>query len=118
MILRELHRENLRNRVIVARDGEEALDILFCRGAFAHRWPEMPPKLILLDRKLPKVGGLEVLREIKSSVATRASPVVMRNANPLLELKHYNLGIRTQPQRRSPGSCSARSENLHLADPA
>src|SRR6266567_49724 len=69
--------ENLKNRIVVARDGEEALDFLFCRGPFSGRSPDYPPKLVLLDLKLPKVDGLQVLREIKTSPGLRAIPVVV-----------------------------------------
>ncbi|HLK47397.1 MAG TPA: response regulator [Bryobacteraceae bacterium] len=61
----------------VARDGAQALDFLFCRGAFCQRDPEKYPKLILLDLKVPKVNGLEVLRQIKSHSQTRFIPVVI-----------------------------------------
>lgn len=81
LTLRELQRENLRNRITVARDGEEALDFLFCRGAFHERSPHNPPRLVLLDLKLPKLGGLEVLREIKSKPETRAILVVVMTSS-------------------------------------
>ena len=63
--------------VHVVRDGAEALDYLFCRGTYASRKFDRPPKLILLDLKLPKVSGHQVLREIKSDPRTRAIPVVV-----------------------------------------
>jgi len=72
-----LRRERLANRIEVVRDGEEALDYLFCRGAYAERAPKDPPRLVLLDLKLPKVDGLEVLRSIKSDQRTQAVPVVV-----------------------------------------
>ena len=61
----------------VARDGEEALDFLFCRGAFAHRSFDYPPKLVLLDLKPPKVDGMEVLKQVKSDPRTKTIPVVI-----------------------------------------
>src|ERR1043165_10200512 len=71
LTLRELERENLRNRIVVARDGEEALDVLFCRGIHKERSLLQLPKLVLLDLKLPKVDGLQVLQEIKSKPETK-----------------------------------------------
>jgi CheY-like chemotaxis protein len=65
------------SRIQVARDGEEALDFLFCRGPHRQRDRSRRPKLILLDLKLPKVGGLEVLEQIKSDPRTSAVPVVV-----------------------------------------
>jgi two-component system response regulator len=67
----------LASRVQVAADGEEALDFVFCRGPFAGRDPHWPLKLILLDLKLPKLDGLEVLRRLKSDAGTRTIPVVL-----------------------------------------
>ena len=77
LTLRSLQSEDLKNRIVVARDGKEALDFLFGRGAFSGRLADRPPKLVLLDLKLPKVDGLQVLREIKASPALRAITVVV-----------------------------------------
>ena len=76
LTLHALQVENLGNDIQVARDGEEALDYLFCRGQFAGRSFDHPPRLVLLDLKLPKVDGLEVLREVKNHPRTQAIPVV------------------------------------------
>ena len=76
MTVRELQRCSAMPQIDVVQDGEEALDYLFCRGAYGERSPDNPPQLILLDLKLPKVDGLQVLREIKSKAETRAIPVV------------------------------------------
>jgi CheY-like chemotaxis protein len=76
-----LRREKLANHIEVARDGEEALDFLFCRGPHAERSFERPPRLVLLDLKLPKVDGTEVLRAVKSDPRTKAIPVVILTAS-------------------------------------
>jgi CheY-like chemotaxis protein len=77
LALHALRREKLANNIVVVRDGEEALDFLFCRGGFAKRSFEHPPKLVLLDLKLPKVDGMEVLKQIKSDPRTKTIPVVV-----------------------------------------
>jgi two-component system response regulator len=77
LTLRALTRNNLGNEVIVARDGEEALDWLFCTGQYQSRDPRQQPALVLLDLKLPKVDGLEVLKRIRDHVETRVVPVVI-----------------------------------------
>lgn len=74
---RALKNANLGNHVQVARDGAEALDFLFAEGGYAGRAVEETPKLILLDLKLPKVDGLEVLQRIKKDERTRNIPVVV-----------------------------------------
>ncbi len=81
LTLRALRQEKLANQIEVARDGEEALDFLFCRGRHTQRSFEQPPRVVLLDLKLPKVGGMEVLREIKKDARTRAIPVVILTAS-------------------------------------
>jgi two-component system, response regulator len=77
LTLRALRQDHVANRIHVAHDGEEALDFLFCRGAYAGRRGQALPKLVLLDLKLPKVDGLEVLRQIRADPRTRALPVVI-----------------------------------------
>ena len=77
MTLRALKRANLTNHIHVVRDGEEALDFLFCEGAYAERNIQDTPKLVLLDLKLPKIDGLEVLARIKADPRTQKVPVVM-----------------------------------------
>jgi DNA-binding response OmpR family regulator len=71
-----LEEYNLSNEVVVAGDGEEALDYLFCRGKYQHRTCDNPA-VLLLDLKLPKVDGLEVLRQIKASDGLKMIPVVV-----------------------------------------
>src|ERR1041384_1138292 len=77
LTLRMLRKEGLANRVQVANDGEEALDFILCRNGHDQRSFDNPPRLILLDLKLPKVTGLEVLREIKHDPRTAHIPVVV-----------------------------------------
>jgi len=72
-----LRRGKLTNEIHIAGDGEEALDFLFCRGIHAHRSFERPPILILLDLKLPKINGTQVLEQIKTDPRTRTIPVVV-----------------------------------------
>ena len=81
LTLHALRQERLANHIEVARDGEEALDFLFCRGPYAQRSFDQPPRVVLLDLKLPKVDGMEVLREIKKDPRTRAIPVVILTAS-------------------------------------
>ncbi len=75
--MHSLRHERLANRIHVARDGVEALDFLFCRGEFADRSIDHQPRLVLLDLKLPRVDGLEVLKQIKDDARTRTIPVVV-----------------------------------------
>jgi two-component system response regulator len=77
LTIRAFKKQNLANPIHVVEDGAEALDFIFCRGAHAHRNPCKPPKVILLDLKLPKVDGLEVLKAIKKDERTRVIPVVI-----------------------------------------
>jgi CheY-like chemotaxis protein len=94
MTLRALKKKNLANTVHVAKDGAEALDFIFARGDYAHRDPDHVPKVVLLDLKLPKIGGLEVLQAIKGDEQTHAIPVVVltssQEENDMVE--SYKLG--------------------------
>ena len=71
LTLRALKLNHVANRVDVARDGAEALDYLFCRGAYADRDPKVLPRVVLLDLKLPKVSGMEVLEQIRREPRTK-----------------------------------------------
>jgi two-component system, response regulator len=81
LFLHVLQGGNLANKIDVVRDGEEALDFLFCRGAFAYRSFENPPKLVLLDLKLPKVDGIEVLRQVKADARTKTIPIIIMTSS-------------------------------------
>lgn len=77
LMIRAFKKRNLANHLIHVEDGVEALDFLFNRGKYAERRDLAPAKIVLLDLKLPKLNGLEVLREIKNNEATRLIPVVV-----------------------------------------
>ena len=88
-------KNHLTNPIFVARDGAEALDFVFCRGPFAERHIANGPRVILLDIKLPKVDGLEVLRQIKSDPRTRTIPVVILTSSHEERdiIESYKLGV-------------------------
>jgi CheY-like chemotaxis protein len=95
MTLHALRSGNVANHIQVARDGAEALEFIFCEGAFANRNFSDRPKVILLDLKLPKVDGLEVLARVKADPRTRNIPVVvMTSSNEQSDLaRSYDLGV-------------------------
>ena len=101
LALHALRREHLANHIFVARDGEEALDFLFCRGPFAGRSFEHPPKLVLLDLKLPKVNGIEVLKQIKADSRTKGVPVVVLTSSKEERdlVDSYSLGANSYIQK-------------------
>ena len=94
LTLRALKKNNIQNDVVVARDGAEALDYLFCSGKYAGRDPAVVPQLVLLDLKLPKVDGLEVLRGIRADERTKYLPVVILTSSKEDTdlIKGYDLG--------------------------
>jgi two-component system response regulator len=95
LTVRSLKKRNLANRLFHVKDGAEAVDFLFAQGAFANRRVENGPKVVLLDLKLPKIDGIEVLRRIKSDERTKVIPVVVmtssREDRDLVDC--YNLGV-------------------------
>jgi two-component system response regulator len=95
LALRALRKANFSNRIQVARDGAEALEFIFCEGPHSARKIEDVPKVILLDLKLPKVDGLEVLKKLKGDPRTSSIPVVIltssREQRDVVE--SYRLGV-------------------------
>ncbi len=81
LTLHALRKNNLANNIHVVRDGEEALDFLFCRGNYQSRDTGLTPRVVLLDLKLPKVDGLEVLRQIRADDRLRTLPVVIMTSS-------------------------------------
>jgi two-component system response regulator len=95
LALYALRKHRIVNHVEVVRDGAEALEYIFCTGAYAHRRIEDVPKVVLLDLKLPKVDGLEVLQRIKSDPHTRLIPVVVLTSSQEERdiVESYRLGV-------------------------
>ncbi len=95
MTLHALRKAKLANHIHIARDGAEALDFVFCQGTFTARKMEAGPNVILLDLKLPKVDGLEVLKRLKGDPRTRKIPVVVLTSSKEQSdvIKSYDLGV-------------------------
>jgi len=95
LTLRALQKMNLSNKVFVVKDGAEALDFIFASGTYSKRKVEKRPRVILLDLKLPKVDGIEVLRRIKADSRTSPIPVVMLTSSQEERdvVNSYNLGV-------------------------
>lgn len=94
LILRVFKKNNFANSIIAIEDGEDALDFIFKRGTYSHQFNMQHPKIILLDLKLPKVNGLEILKVIKSDDRTKSIPVVIltsSNEDPDIKTA-YELG--------------------------
>lgn len=100
LTLRVLDRHGLANEIVVARDGVEALDFLFCREAYKDREPDLPT-VMLLDLKLPKVDGFEVLQQVRSDERTRLLPVVILTSSKeqVDVLKSYDMGANSYVQK-------------------
>ena len=94
MTLRALRKADMADHIQIARDGAEALEFIFCKGAHAGRKIENIPKLILLDLKLPKIDGMEVLRRIKGDSRTKMIPVVVLTSSKEQKdvIESYGLG--------------------------
>jgi two-component system, response regulator len=101
LTLRAFRNENIGNRIQVVRDGEEALDYLFCRGEYSQRTLEQLPALILLDLKLPKVDGFQLIRQIRNSDECGAIPVVVLTSSgePRDVMESYRLGANSYIQK-------------------
>ena len=101
LALRALRKSGLANRIHVSRDGEEALDFIFCRGLYSARTFNRCVRLIVLDLKLPKVGGMEVLRQLKSDPRTRPIPViVLTDSGEVIDVTAaYELGVNSHIQK-------------------
>jgi len=95
LTIRELMRHQLANKLVHVKDGAEALDFIFGKGAYAGRDPACHPKVVLLDMKLPKVDGLQVLRAIRTDERTRTIPVLVMHSSEEQRdvVESYNLGV-------------------------
>ncbi len=95
LTIRALKKKNLTNKLVWVKDGAEALDFLFATGEYVERNTEDLPKLVLLDLRMPKVDGLEVLQKIKSDERTKKIPVVVLTSSKEDEdiVKSYKLGV-------------------------
>jgi len=101
LALHALRQGKLANSIFVVRDGEEALDFLFCRGQFSQRSIDQPPKLVLLDLKLPKIDGLQVLKQVKGDPRTKTIPIVIMTSSKEERdmVESYNAGVNSYIQK-------------------
>ena len=95
MTLRSLRKANLANHIQIARDGAEALEFIFCQGPHIGRKIEHGPKVVLLDLKLPKIDGMEVLKRVKGDPRTKMIPIVMLTSSKEQKdvIESYHLGV-------------------------
>ena len=95
MTLRSLRKANLANHIQIARDGAEALEFIFCQGPHIGRKMEHGPKVVLLDLKLPKIDGMEVLKRVKGDPRTKMIPIVMLTSSKEQKdvIESYHLGV-------------------------
>lgn len=101
LAMHALRREHLANNIFTVRDGEEALEFLFCTGKFENRDFNHPPRLVLLDLKLPKLNGIEVLKRVKQDPRTKSVPVVILTSSKEERdlMASYNLGANSYIQK-------------------
>jgi CheY-like chemotaxis protein len=101
LTLHALRREHLANNIFAVRDGEQAVEFLFCTGRFQQRNFDQLPRLVLLDLKLPKLNGLEVLKRVKQDPRTKALPVVVLTSSKEERdlVASYNLGANSYIQK-------------------
>lgn len=101
LALHALEKSKVVNRIERLPDGEQALDFLFCRGSFSARTFDSPPRLVLLDLKLPKFDGLQVLRELKNDPRTKAIPVILLTASKEERdlIEGYKTGVNSYIQK-------------------
>ncbi len=101
LTIHALRKSKLVNHICLLQDGAEALDFLFCRGAYSMRRFDTPPRLILLDLKLPKVDGIGVLEQIKSDTRTKAIPVILLTSSKEERdvARSYKLGVNSYIQK-------------------
>ncbi|HXX44621.1 MAG TPA: response regulator [Candidatus Acidoferrales bacterium] len=101
LTLHALQKSKLANKIQLVCDGEEALDFIFCRNSYSSRRIDNGPRLVLLDLKLPKVDGLQVLQAVKSDVRTRAIPIIVLTSSKEEQdlVRSYRLGVNSYIQK-------------------
>lgn len=95
LIIRSLRKHKLANNLLVIEDGAEALDFFFCQGKYADRSIHNPPRVVLLDLKLPKINGLEIIKTLKNNLKTAQIPLIMlTSSEEETDIKEaYRLGV-------------------------